>query len=39
MITLKYWNSLSPECRTKIAERLYGTQYFTGKQIPCENYR
>lgn len=29
MITLKYWNSLSSECRTKIAERLYGTQYFT----------
>ena len=29
MITLKYWNSLSTECRTKIAERLYGTQYFT----------
>lgn len=28
MITLKYWNSLSSECRTKIAERLYGTQYF-----------
>ena len=29
MITLKYWNSLSTQCRTKIAERLYGTQYFT----------
>ena len=29
MITLKYWHSLSSESRTKIAERLYGTQYFT----------
>lgn len=28
MITLKYWNSLSSDCRAKIAERFYGTQYF-----------
>lgn len=28
MITLKYWNSLSPKSRAEIAERFYGTQYF-----------
>lgn len=28
MITLKYWNSLSPDCRAKVAARFYGTQYF-----------
>lgn len=28
MITLKYWNSLSPSCRTKIAEKFFGTESF-----------
>lgn len=28
MITLKYWNSLSPACRTKIAEKFFNTEHF-----------
>lgn len=28
MITLKYWNNLTSQCRAQVAERFYGTQYF-----------